>query len=163
MKTLYFFACICFIISCSDSNNNASTSSRAGETVHATNLDTLPVGARPILVTGCYTWTKDGDTCTLSLNLKDSTVTGELAYRWKEKDRNSGTLKGVVRDSLIYADYTFQSEGMSSVREVIFKMQGDQLLEATGDRTERGNKVIYSNPSALQFTSMPALKKVACY
>ncbi|MCW3074419.1 MAG: hypothetical protein JWP69_1488 [Flaviaesturariibacter sp.] len=157
MKHIFFLA-ICFLAAC----NSESVDKPGDESVHASATDTIPVGAKLVILDGCYAVQTAKDTATLSLQLKDSTVTGQLVYKWFEKDQNKGTINGVLRDSLVYADYTFESEGITSVRQVIFKIQNNQLLEATGERTQRDNKIVYSNPSNLRFSEMPPFRKIAC-
>jgi hypothetical protein len=157
MKNIFLIAAIA-LFSCADENKTEG----GNESVHATAIDTLPVGIKPILLAGCYAIQNGKDSASLSIELRDSTVSGNLVYLLHEKDSNRGTIKGVLRDSLIYADYTFSSEGMTSVREVIFKVQPDQLLEATGDRTEQAGRIVYTKSTALNFSVMPPFRKVAC-
>lgn len=158
MKTIFLLAVAIVLFSCTDENKTEG----GNEGVHATATDTLPVGNKPIILDGCYAIQNGKDSASLSIQLRDSTVTGNLVYLLHEKDSNRGTIKGVLRDSLIYADYTFSSEGMTSVREVIFKVQPDQLLEATGDRKEQSGHIIYAKKTALNFSTMPPFRKVAC-
>jgi hypothetical protein len=158
MKRFFFIPALVFLFSCTDT----ATENSRNEGVHAAATDTLPVGAKPIMLAGCYAMENGKDTIRLSVQLRDSTVSGSLVYKLYEKDSNYGTIKGVLRDSLIIADYTFRSEGTTSVREVIFKVQPDQLLEATGPRTERNGRVIYTHPNTLDFSALPPLRKNAC-
>jgi hypothetical protein len=102
------------------------------------------------------------DSAFLTLLVNDSLVTGNLEYRWHEKDQNKGTIKGVIRDSLIIADYTFQSEGMTSTREVIFKMENQGLKEASGPRTETKGKMRYNNFQQLQYDNLLVFIKTNC-
>ncbi len=95
----------------------------------------------------------------LNLTVNDTVVTGDLKYNLYEKDKNAGTIKGVLRDSLIIADYTFHSEGTTSVREVIFKISGDTLIQAFGDLVEKDGKIIFTNKNDLQYiTTNPFIK-----
>jgi hypothetical protein len=111
---------------------------------------------------GCYQLTIKKDTATMNLVVKDSAITGNLVYNWFEKDGNVGTLEGILRDGLIYADYTFESEGMTSVREMIFKLDDTLLLQAVGDLDERDKKIVYKDTTKLDFTVMPPFVKIAC-
>jgi hypothetical protein len=116
----------------------------------------------PLGIPGCYSWTAGRDTATLHLQVTETQVTGNLIYDWSEKDRNAGTLQGIVQDSLIVASYTFQSEGMTSVREVIFKIKGDLLIEGFGDVNTRGDTTKYKNKAKLRFQNDRPFIKGAC-
>jgi len=131
--------------------------------MHTTNAaDTLITDNNPVVLKGCYQMTLKGDTATMKIDLLDSTVTGYLDYHFKEKDLNSGTLKGVIRDRYIYADYTFRSEGISSIREVIFKVEGNTLVPGFGDIVEKDKKIIFTNKDAIQFQYETPFLKVSC-
>jgi hypothetical protein len=90
------------------------------------------VVSRPDLE-GCYRMTIGKDTATLFVSYEGDSVKGALSYHWEQRDHNDGTIRGVLRDSLLVADYTFQSEGILSVREVVFKMYEDTLLQGYGE------------------------------
>lgn len=130
--------------------------------VHNNATDTITTAAAPIILAGCYQMTLKRDSATLDLSIQDTTVTGRLNYIFFEKDQNHGTIKGVLRNDVIYADYTFESEGKTSVREVIFKVSGDTLIPAYGDLTQKDNKVIFVNKEALQYNDLHPFIKVAC-
>lgn len=135
-----------------NNENNADTS--------VVKVDDSHISTTPIPLDGCYSMTVNNDTATLRLNVIDSMVTGQLSYHWKEKDHNDGTLKGVVRDSLIIADYTFRSEGMLSVRQVVFKMNGTSLTEGYGDLNTSSDTVRFKNIASLNYLyDRPFLKK----
>lgn len=118
--------------------------------------------AAPFVLEGCYEMTMQRDTATLSLQVSDTLVTGTLVYRWYARDGNTGTIKGVLRDSLVVADYTFQSEGLTSVREVIFRIQDTTLVQAYGDLANRGHKIVFARPDSLQYTTDHPFVKVPC-
>ncbi|HEX2534289.1 MAG TPA: hypothetical protein VHK69_11160 [Chitinophagaceae bacterium] len=121
----------------------------------------VPTGttSTAIPLNGCYEMVFKRDTARMQLELRDSTITGTLEYRLYEKDRNTGTLKGVVRDSLIVADYTFSSEGSTSVREVVFRIEDTALVPAHGDIEERSGRLVFRDRSRLQYeTANPFLR-----
>lgn len=115
-----------------------------------------------MVLNGCYQMMMKRDTAALELTVKDTTVTGSLQYNLYEKDRNTGTLQGVLRNDIIYADYTFQSEGMTSVREVAFKIQDGALLQAVGAVSEQNSKVVFKDQATLQFPTDAPFLKTAC-
>jgi len=110
----------------------------------------------------CYQYIKNRDTATLSLKTEDNKVTGTLGYNLYEKDKNSGTIAGIVKGDTIIANYTFQSEGQTSVREVAFLKQGDQLVEGFGDVQEVKGEVKYKDLNKLKFDGSMAFGKTDC-
>lgn len=110
----------------------------------------------------CYTYLKQKDTVSLSLTKVGNAVTGELNYNFYEKDKNSGTMAGTVKGDTILAEYTFNSEGKSSVREVAFLQKGDQLIEGYGPVAEKGGKTVFTNHAELKFGEGVALSLIPC-
>src|SRR5688572_4082270 len=143
--------------------NSGGNEPEPGETVHAQATDTIVRGARPIRLDGCYQMILKKDTATLVLEVRDSTVTGNLNYHWNEKDWNEGSLKGVLRNDAIHADYTFQSEGMTSVREVVFRIEENgYLVEGFGDLLQKDGKVVFADRDALQYQQNHPFIPVPC-
>ena len=131
---------------------NAPGPGASGETVHVIADDTVVTGKKAVPLTGCYQMILKRDTATLELDVKDSTVTGTLQYRWFEKDWNEGTLQGVLRGDHIHGDYSFRSEGATSVREVVFRIAEDgSLVEGFGDLVQRDGKVVFAHGEPLQY------------
>lgn len=148
MRRFFFGLCLA-ALGC---NSPGDDPAAAGETVHANAADTIVTGAKAVPLSGCYQMTLKRDTATLQLELQDSTVTGTLEYRWFEKDWNKGTLHGVLRQDRIHADYTFRSEGITSVREVVFQIAEDgSLVEGFGDLVQKEGKLVFADKQALQY------------
>ena len=153
---LLLFAC---------NNPSASTDAQDPATegsVHAGAADTLVTSAEPLVLTGCYEMTMKKDSAFLDLQVEDTIITGTLDFNFFEKDRNRGTLQGVLRNDLILADYTFQSEGVTSVREVIFKIKEGTLLHAYGEMKEQGGKLVFVDYADLQYPEANPFIKVSC-
>lgn len=111
----------------------------------------------------CYLYVKAKDTVKLTLiTANGNNVSGDLVYSFFEKDKNSGTISGMFKGDTLYADYTFQSEGMSSVRETVFLKKGTTLVEGFGEITEKDNKQIFKDKKALKFDESVVLNKVEC-
>jgi hypothetical protein len=110
----------------------------------------------------CYQYIKNRDTATLSLKIEDNKATGTLGYNLYEKDKNSGTIAGIVKGDTIIANYTFQSEGQTSVREVAFLKRGDQLAEGFGDAQDVKGEVKYKDVSTLKFDGSMVFGKIDC-
>lgn len=112
--------------------------------------------------TECYRWVKQRDTISLTLRTQGEEVTGDLAYRFYEKDKSRGSIAGEMIGDTLLAEYTFDSEGMRSVREVIFLRKEGKLYEGYGDVEEKGGRMVFINRSALQFGEGSVLSKIDC-
>lgn len=137
-----------------ESENDSTTGTHAG----ATDTHTYSSIA---LQEGCYKMIIKKDTANLSLQIQDSLVTGNLDL-WSEKDQNRGSFKGYIKDSLLIADYTFQSEGTTSVREVVFKLRNGKLYEGSGDILQQDDKVIFKQREQLQFDTTHPFVRATC-
>jgi hypothetical protein len=110
----------------------------------------------------CYAYRTETDTVRLTLQPTQPTVTGQLAYRYFEKDRNQGTIRGAMHGDTLLADYTFQSEGRQSVREVAFLRRDIGFVEGYGPVTEVQGKTIFKLPRTLHFDAKYTLLPVPC-
>ena len=161
----YFLFLSVIMCACNNSTGSNSTSNdtaQSSQTIHNNIKDTVVTGTKPMVLNGCYQMTLKKDTAKLNLIVKDSTVTGDLNYNFYEKDRNMGTLNGVLRNDIIYADYTFRSEGMTSVREVALKIKDSVLLQGYGPMEERNGKMVFQNKEKLKFQTAHPFVKVIC-
>lgn len=165
---MYKYLLILAFIVCACNNNagskNASKdTTQSSQTIHNNISDTVVTNAKPIVLNGCYQMTLKKDTARLNLTVKDSTVTGDLQYHWYARDANQGSLKGVLRNNMIYADYTFRSEGRTSVREVVLKIQDSVLLQGYGPMQEKNDKMVFQKKDSLKFQTAHPFTKVACH
>lgn len=111
----------------------------------------------------CYNMMVNGDTVVLTVKWLDTTTfTGSLLYQIHEKDRNIGTLEGKQIGSVLLADYVFQSEGVTSTRQVAFKQLGDYLVEGYGPVVYESNNVRFERPDSLTFDLHRKLMQVKC-
>jgi len=110
----------------------------------------------------CFAYRTETDTVRLTLQTTQPTVTGQLAYRYFEKDRNTGTISGTMHGDTLLADYTFQSEGTTSVRQVAFLRRDIGFVEGFGPVAERAGKTVFSSPRTLHFDAKYTLLPVAC-
>ena len=110
----------------------------------------------------CYAYAGDRDTVRLTLQTTQPTVTGQLAYRYFEKDRTQGTISGVLHGDTLLADYTFQSEGTVSVRQVAFLRRDIGFVEGFGPVAERQGKMMFEQPGTLNFDAKYTLLPIAC-
>lgn len=126
------------------------------------NLVTAPKAVEPPPAKQCYTYFSTKDTITVILNGPDSALTGSMVYAISGKDKNLGTLKGKMSGDTLFADYTFQSEGVTSVRELAFIKKEGKLLEGYGPVDEKGNRAFFTDKSKIQFTGNIPLTAENC-
>ena len=93
----------------------------------------------------CYQHTKDSSTIKLNIIINDNMVTGNLLYDYYQKDKSTGTIKGELKSDTLFADYTFMSEGIESVREVVFISTANGWVEGYGEIDDKDGKVIFKN------------------
>ena len=149
---LVIMASIFGVVSC---NNNSKTPVENRDSIEAI----TPVNKE---ITQCYTGIKAKDTVFLQLNKTNNNITGNLEYKRFEKDQNKGTIEGMMRGDTLLADYTFMSEGVTSIREVIFLKKGNRLVEGFGDVEEKSGKMVFKDTGTVKFDESMLLKEVDC-
>lgn len=118
--------------------------------------------AAPVNETTCYAGNSGRDSIDMLVKTDGDKITGDLNYRFFEKDQNHGTINGMIKGDTLIADYMFQSEGQQSVRQVAFLKKGDDLVEGYGDMEERDGKMVFKNTGGLDFSNSISLKKTEC-
>lgn len=136
----------------SDKPENPGTDSISSETPVTSTVST----------SGCYQ--NQGGTDSIYLQLVDSAgiITGELEYRLTGKDANKGSISGRMRGDTLIAEYSFQSEGQSSLREIAFLRRDSTLIEGFGPVHEINGAMRFSATDSLTFNEVNALSKVPC-
>ena len=99
----------------------------------------------------CYIQVTGKDSVFISLDDNLGTITGKMRYKNFEKDNSTGDIMGTKSGDTLKLNYTFQSEGSTSDREIYFLKKGDQLLEGIGEHSTEGSKEIYSNYAKIKF------------
>ncbi|WP_164112138.1 MULTISPECIES: hypothetical protein [Sphingobacterium] len=128
---------LCFLVACNSSNTATDVSTVAGD----------------------YLFQSEKDTISLSLKQEKDSVYGDLKYAFSGKDKNIGKISGSLKDSVIIAEYDFISEGVPSVRQIVFKLTDEGLIEGYGAIEESEGKMIFSDKSNLSFDHGMVLKK----
>lgn len=126
---------------------------------------TKTVSTVPVTKVGainCYRYVNNKDTVTLRTIVADELISGTLVYNFYEKDKNSGTIRGSMKDDLLIADYSFMSEGISSVRQVAFKKIDGTFIEGYGEPQESNGKITFKNIDSLNFNNSVLLSEVDC-
>ncbi|MGN7818890.1 hypothetical protein ACTJJB_02100 [Chitinophaga sp. 22536] len=152
MKTLPFFLLLAAVVtSCSQSGSQANK-----------NTDSLKTEVTSGNSDACFLKATGKDSVLLQVHIKDTSISGDLSYRYFEKDRNTGAISGSIRNNIIHAQYTFMSEGVQSTRPVVFKLQDDKAYEAVPDSINpEGIPVFSGKDAALKFDVAPLLK-ISC-
>jgi hypothetical protein len=150
MKYIFCILAFCSLLACNNTTNKTPAKT-AGE---------------PIIQSGdaryCYLGNSGKDTVQLNFTKNGSTVTGRLSYLFYEKDKNLGAINGEMKGDTLIADYTFQSEGHESIRQVAFVRRDSSLIEGHGDMVEKEGKMQFSNPGSLTFDGGFKLSKTDC-
>lgn len=147
------------LVSCTSENKSTT-----GDSTEVIALDTTFTATTPKKNSSdCYQYIKNRDTASLKLNITGEELTGELNYKLFEKDSNTGKIAGEMKGDTIIAEYTFDSEGMRSVREVVFVKKDDgNIYEGTGDVIEKDGKMVFKNRSALKFSPTMVFTRTDC-
>ena len=111
---------------------------------------------------GCYASFSGKDTILLKIEVFPNVVTGILKYQVWEKDKNEGTIEGKLSGDTLFANYTFTSEGQTSVREVAFLLNNHQAIEGFGDMEEKNRKMIFTDKSQINFSKGAKLSPIDC-
>lgn len=110
----------------------------------------------------CYLYQTEKDTVTLNIVLNGDQITGMLSYQFYEKDANRGSISGIFKGDTLIADYTFKSEGVESVRQVVFLKTDEGLEEGFGESVEVDGKSKFKDINSLKFSENLSLKKTSC-
>lgn len=110
----------------------------------------------------CYRYVSEKDTVMLQMEKMNDEVAGTLSYNYFEKDKNDGTFEGTMVGDTLKADYTFESEGSVSVRELIFIKKENKLVEGYGEVEELDGKMKFKNNTKFNFNNNMSLEEVNC-
>lgn len=118
---------------------------------------------RPV-IEECYGSIVKNDTVVMSLTFnQDKTFVGKLNYKLFQKDRNTGTLTGIQKGDTLIADYTFMSEGTTSVRQVAFLKNGETYIEGFGYMIDDSSgRIVFRHLNQLKFDRTIVLTKEDC-
>ena len=156
----YFLLIYCVVVlAC---NNESSTATTNDSTNTAMPAYLQADSASAIEVPSCYTLQTSNNLVLLKLNAVSPTISGQLTYEIMGKDKNDGTLSGVMRGDTLFAHYNFMSEGKRSVRQVAFLKKGNAFVEGYADVEQKGDSMIFSTRDTLDFNGSMVLEKVPC-
>ena len=82
-----------------------------------------------------------------------------MTYDYYQKDKSKGTIKGQLKCDTLFADYTFMSEGVESVREVVFIKIANGWVEGYGEIDDKDGKVTFKDRSKITFDNNVVLQE----
>lgn len=153
-KISILFALILAFVSCKNKSEETIKTAEPIEIIESHSSEGL-------LEIGCYMYNGNNSSIMFEVtDTKNSFIKGHLNYHLAEKDANIGKFEGVLLDDILLGDYTFESEGVTSKREVIFKIVNHQLIEGYGPMDEEG--ICFANTDHVTFSSTMPLTKTEC-
>lgn len=150
---LYTLALTLAIGSCNTASRNEANPEQAL---------TQPISTVAAITPGCYRMIVGKDSATMNLSLQGDSVKGTLLYNRFEKDDNAGDFIAKVDSNKVIGWYKFQSEGVITVRQIIFKISGNKLAEAYGDVKATGDTAYFTYPHTLNYEEEHPFEKIAC-
>jgi hypothetical protein len=152
-----YFVIVAFAILSAACSSNSGTEKAADSTITA---ETAVVAAAESRT--CYVHYRNRDSIYLDLHTKGEQVNGTLNISLYEKDQNKGTVTGIIKGDTILLDYTFQSEGTQSVRQVAYLQKDGKLIEGFADVQELNGKTSFKSLSDLKFEDSMVLEQSNC-
>jgi hypothetical protein len=151
-SSLVFFAC-------QNSKPTETATTATPETAKPTETVAAPV---PTIKadTICFMQKFKKDISEIQLIMAGNDVTGEYHWHPYQKDGGHGTLKGIKKDSVITADWSYTIEGANQIEEVVFKMEGDKLMKAEGALDDKSGRLVIKDKSKMKFSEV--FNKVNC-
>jgi hypothetical protein len=97
-------------------------------------------------IKGCYVGRLAKDVYTLTiLSQNGESFGGKLSFKNFEKDSSTGTYTGTYKNGILLGDYSFSSEGINSVMQVVFKKSGNGFVRGYGDLIKDGTRFVDLN------------------
>ena len=153
---------ICFslaVVFCSCQNQEAGNTSGDADTVTGNIIPGNDEQKIPAIA-GCYLRALNRDTLAASLEQNGDRISGRLAFDNYQKDGSTGTVEGRIENGVVKLVYRFQSEGMSSISEVYFKIEAGQLIHGYGEVAVKGDSAYFPEPRNITYKD--TLFKISC-
>lgn len=114
--------------------------------------------------TSCYKYESSRDTIMLQLKrtAMDDEVSGTLSYNYMERPKSNGTFKGKIVGDTIFADYSFDLNGTTSVRELIFVKKDSSLVEGFGETEKVNGKTKFKPDAIMSYNEATSLELIPC-
>ena len=145
-----------FTVSCNNHSQKSDQKVIVGDSSKTTENKIM------IPVSSCYSSRLNKDTVRLKVEVFEHVITGMLSYHFHEKDSNNGDIEGQFKGDTLVADYSFISEGIRSVRQVVFLIKDSTATEGYGEMEEKNGKMFFKNLNELVFGKGIILHKGEC-
>ncbi len=166
MKKLFSLLFVPLFFACNNSTQTVADNSDSPHLENKRHQNDLASGQDQNVIgldfSGCYRQAVKRDTILLQIHQSGSTISGTMQFDNYEKDSSHGTVKGQVHGDTLTLWYDFNSEGMHSVMEIIYKKTDDGLVRAVGAILSKGDTTMYKDRGNLQFDPRQALTKIKC-
>jgi hypothetical protein len=159
IRNWFAAAALSLLFACNNPGEKISDSGTATDTIPGASSTSAGIDTT---LAGCYSSIINKDTSAMQIETKGAVVSGPLSYNIFEKDRNDGNFQGEVRGNILTGWYLFKSEGMMSVRQVAWKINGRSLWPGYGEVTQKGDTMLFKNIDQLRFDSTRPFTKVPC-
>ncbi|WP_295795354.1 hypothetical protein [Mucilaginibacter sp.] len=129
MKYLNLLCIISLLIASCSSNNNKT------ENKDADKADSTKITAASATATDtsrCFLLTegtKNQDSTTIELAIKNNKVTGQMNWLPYQKDSRKGTLTGTAKGDTVNAVWSFMQEGMTDTIGLKLVLNGNRLMQ----------------------------------
>jgi hypothetical protein len=110
------------------------------------------VGIATNSIIGCYVAHIQKDMYALIVQSEEKgVITGKIAFNNFEKDDSSGSFTGTFNQNILFGDYSFNSEGMRSDRQLIFKQVGGNFIEGFGNVKTAGDTEMFADINTITY------------
>ena len=147
-----FLLLLSSILILSACNNNAEQPSATTEAKDTSKQEEVKI---QVPNTVCYLNVTGKDSIFLKTEILPNVVTGTLKYKFFEKDNNNGEIDGTLHGDTLIADYKFMSEGVQSIRKVMFLITGNTATEIYESGELKDGKPVYKKSTELQKLPCP--------
>lgn len=96
----------------------------------------------------------------LEVSFDGNIVSGFMVIEQPQYGSPVGAIKGKLVDNMIIADWTLVIEDDNQVNQVVFKLDGDKLYEARGEKITREGKDVFKDMKKLKYEIL--YNKVDC-
>ncbi len=127
-----------------------------------TRPESIPKISEPASLNGCYEMIISNDTAFMKIEQNSDVFNGTLNYKRKDKDSNKGNVSLTKKGNRAEGYYTFQSEGKTSVRQIVFEISNNSFAEGYGDIEMKNDTAVFKFPHALNFEVKHAYNKINC-
>ena len=124
--------------------------------------ESTPNISLPTSLNGCYEMIISSDTAFMKIEQNSDVLNGILKYKRKDKDSNKGNISLTKKGNRAEGYYTFQSEGKTSVRQIVFKISNNSLAEGYGNIEMKNDTAFFKYPHALNFEEKHTFNKINC-